>query len=324
MTVLVTGGAGYIGAHMVRALLRRGRSVVVLDNLSTGHRRALHPDAAFVLGDVRDTDAVADVLRDHAVSEIIHFAALIEVRASAERPVDYWNTNFGGTVSVLRAMQRAGVRRIVFSSTCAVYGEPSVLPIPETCERAPISVYGQTKLASEHALADACAADPDLRVIALRYFNVAGASDDGDVGEDHVPETHLIPLVLRSAREGGPPLTVFGTDYATPDGTCVRDYVHVEDLCTAHLAAVDRSRPGFEAFNVGLGRGFSVREVVDAARRITGRPIETIDADRRPGDPAALYADARRARETLGWSPRRDDLDTIVASAWGWARQVSS
>ncbi|MCP4869238.1 MAG: UDP-glucose 4-epimerase GalE [Proteobacteria bacterium] len=323
MITLVTGGAGYIGSHMVRALLRAGRRVVVLDNLSTGHRRALPPDAAFVEADVRDTAAVTALLQEHDVDAVLHFAGLIEVGASVRDPIGYWSTNFGGTLSLLGAMEASGVKRIVFSSTCAVYGEPGVVPIVESCPRRPISPYGRSKLACEHALADVAAADPAFCAVALRYFNVAGAAADGSVGEDHQPETHLIPRVLNAARDGGG-ITIFGTDFPTPDGTCVRDYVHVEDLCAAHLAALDRLTPGLAAFNLGIGRGFSVREVIDTARAVTGRAIEASAGPRRAGDPPRLFADPTRARELLGWSPRAVELEPIIASAWRWTRQVSS
>jgi len=324
MTVLVTGGAGYIGSHMVRALIRAGRRVVVVDNLSTGHRRAVHPDAAFVHADVRDTAGLERVLREHAVTDVLHFAAFIEVGESVSEPLKYWDNNVGGALSLLRAMQAADVGRIVFSSTCAVYGQPDVVPVTEDCARRPMNPYGWTKLTTELTLADVCHSDPNFCALALRYFNVAGSSEDGAIGEDHLHETHLIPLVLAAARDGGPPIKIFGTDYPTPDGTCVRDYVHVEDLCAAHLVALERLRPGFDGLNLGIGRGFSVREVIDAARRVTGLPIAAIDAPRRAGDPPELFSDPRRAAEVLDWSPRYSDLDAIIDTAWRWTRQVSS
>jgi UDP-glucose 4-epimerase len=322
MTVLVTGGAGYIGSHMVRTLLRAGRSVVVLDNLSTGHRNAVHLDAAFVHGDVRDASAVEHVLRTHGVVEVLHFAAFIEVGESVAFPLKYWDNNLNGALSLLRAMDAADVKQIVFSSTCAVYGQPTQTPVSEGCPRRPLNPYGWTKFATELALADVCNADPGFAALALRYFNVAGASEDGQIGEDHLHETHLIPLVLAAARDGGPPITIFGTDYPTSDGTCIRDYVHVEDLCDAHLVALERLRPGFDGLNLGIGRGFSVREVIETARRITGRPIAAVNGPRRAGDPPELYADARRAQAALGWAPQYTDLGDIIETAWRWIRQV--
>ena len=319
MSVLVTGGAGYIGAHMVRRLLEAGRGVVVVDNLATGHRAAVHPDAVFVHADVRDTAAVEAALRTHRVTDVFHFAAFIEVGESVAQPLKYWDNNVGGALSLLRAMQAAGVKRLIFSSTCAVYGQPDRIPVTEACPRRPLNPYGWTKLSTELALADVCAADPEFAVLALRYFNVAGASADGSIGEDHLHETHLIPLVLATARGEGPPLRVFGTDYPTADGTCVRDYVHVEDLCDAHLVGLERLSPGFTGLNLGIGRGFSVREVIASARRVTGRDIPTVDAPRRPGDPPELYADASLARDVLRWAPRYTDLDAIVETAWRWA-----
>jgi UDP-glucose 4-epimerase len=319
MNVLVTGGAGYIGSHAVRQLIATGHRVIVVDNLGRGHRAAVPPQAEFHRLDVCETVTLADLLRRSQIDCVLHFAALAYVGESVTDPLRYYMNNVTGTISLIDAMRQAGVKRIVFSSTCATYGDPPGLPIVETMPQAPINPYGRTKLIAEWVLRDQLAADPDFAFVALRYFNVAGCALDGSVGEDHTPETHLIPIVLQAAlglRDG---VIVFGTDYPTPDGTCIRDYIHVEDLCAAHLIAMKSLQPGEAQFyNLGIGRGYSVREVIESARKVTEREIPVRFGERRPGDPAALFANADKIRRELGWTPRITGLDEIVASAWRW------
>ncbi len=314
--LLATGGAGYIGSHTVRALRAAGHEVVVYDDLSEGHRDAVG-DAPLVVGDLLDTGLLQRTLADFGVSGVLHFAARCYVGESMQQPRLYWRINRDGTRSLLAAMAACGARALVFSSTCAVYGVPESLPMSEDLHRAPINVYGETKAAME----DEIAAVEGLRSGIFRYFNAAGAAPDGSLAERHDPETHLIPLALRAARDGTV-LTVHGDDYPTPDGTCIRDYVHVCDLASAHVAAIEDLLAGGESFvaNLGYGRGVSVRQVLDAVRRVTGRPLEVHVGPRRPGDPAELYADGARARERLEWTPAYDDLDTIVEHAWATLR----
>jgi UDP-glucose 4-epimerase len=322
MRVLVTGGAGYIGSHAVKQLIELGHEVVVVDNLLRGHRGALHPQAEFHPLTLADTAALAAVFRRRAVDCVMHFAALIAVGESVRHPVDYYDNNTAGTLSLLKATREAGVPRFVFSSTAAVYGEPEKNPIVEELRKEPINPYGRSKWFVEQILADHAAAQREFGYVALRYFNVAGAAADGSLGEDHDPETHLIPLVLFAADGRREAITVFGADYPTPDGTCIRDYIHVEDLCAAHIAAMEALQPGdAHAYNLGIGRGYSVREVLDAARQVTGRDIPTRYGDRRPGDPAVLYADPSKARQELGWQARYTHLADIVATAWNWFRR---
>lgn len=318
MHVLVTGGAGYVGSHTVRALLAAGHGVTVLDNLSTGHVAAVAPGARLIVGDLADRKLLAALLAGSAFDAVVHFAASIEVGESVKDPLRYYDNNVANSIGLLRAMQSAGLRRLIFSSTCATYGIPPRMPITEELPQHPASPYARAKLAIEWTLSDSAAAW-GLGFVALRYFNAAGAADDGTIGEDHDPETHLIPNVLKVALGQLPALTLFGTDYPTPDGTCVRDYVHVDDLAAAHVAALDRVSPGETRFyNCGTGRGASVREVVEAARRVTSRPIPVDERPRRAGDVPTLYADASRIRTELGWSPRHVDLESIIASAWLW------
>jgi UDP-glucose 4-epimerase len=316
-TVLVTGGAGYIGAHTVARLVERGRRVVVLDNLSRGHRRAVPAGVPLVVGDLADVGLVTRTLVAHEVGAVIHFAAASQVGESMIEPRLYYTNNVVGTARLLDALLGAGVTRLVFSSTAAVYGEPERVPIDEDSALAPTNVYGRTKLVIERMLADYGAAY-GLRYAALRYFNAAGAAPGGAIGEDHEPETHLIPLVLRAAASGAP-VTIHGTDYPTADGTCVRDYVHVTDLADAHLLALEAlaERPALTC-NLGSGAGFSVRAVVDAAARVVGRAIPVRLGPRRPGDPATLVASSARIRRELGWAPRLGDLETIIRTAWEW------
>jgi len=319
MNVMVVGAAGYIGSHAVKQLLQSGHRVVAIDNLHRGHRQAVHPQASFQQIDLADTAALGEVLREYAVDCVMHFAALAYVGESVTDPLSYYHNNTAGAISLLRAMQAAGVRRLVFSSTCAVYGEPEATPIVETMRRRPISPYGWSKWCAERVLEDFAAAEKEFAFAALRYFNVAGAAADGSLGEDHNPETHLIPTLLLAALGRRERVTVFGTDYPTPDGTCIRDYIHVEDLCAAHIVAMDALRPGDRRFyNLGIGRGYSVREVIESARRVSGRAIPLEYGDRRQGDPPVLFANARKIQEELGWSPHYTELDPIVASAWNW------
>ncbi|MBN2022604.1 MAG: UDP-glucose 4-epimerase GalE [Pirellulales bacterium] len=319
MRVLVAGGAGYIGSHAAKQLLEAGHEVVVVDNLFRGHEQAVPDGAVFRRAELADTSALTGILGEHRIECVMHFAALTSVAESVAQPLDYWANNTAGTISLLRAMLAAGVKRIVFSSTAAVYGEPEQTPITEDCPRRPINPYGWSKACVEQILQDLSAADGEFASVALRYFNVAGCAADGSLGEDHRPETHLIPLVLLAALGRRDKLTVFGTDYPTPDGTCIRDYIHVEDLCAAHIRAMESLRPGRAArYNLGIGRGYSVRQVLDAARAVTGEAIPVAIGPRRQGDPAVLFADSRRAQAELGWSPRYTDVEPIIATAWNW------
>jgi len=315
-SLLATGGAGYIGSHVVRALRAAGHAVVAYDDLSEGHADALL-GAPLVQGDILDTRLLADTLARHRVEAVLHFAARCYVGESMEKPALYWRVNRDGTRSLLAAMAQARCTALVFSSTCAVYGQPERLPMGEDLPSRPINVYGETKAAMEAEIAAAA----DLRHVILRYFNAAGASADGLLAERHDPETHLIPLALAAAR-AGTELVINGGDYPTPDGTCVRDYVHVEDLAEAHRLAVERLLAGGGSLlaNLGYGRGFSVRQVVDSVRRVTGLPLATRIGPRRPGDPPELFARADRARTELGWVPRFTDIDTLVAHAWAARR----
>jgi UDP-glucose 4-epimerase len=319
MKVMVTGGAGYIGSHAVKQLLEAGHEVVVIDNLCRGHRQAVPPQAVFRGVDLSDGRTLADLLRQFSVDCVMHFAALAYVGESVSEPLVYYQNNTAGAVSLLRAMKEAGVRRFVFSSTCATYGEPTQVPIVETMRQEPINPYGWSKWCVERVLKDYSAADRQFSFVALRYFNVAGSAADGSLGEDHDPETHLIPVVLQTALGQREKVTVFGTDYPTPDGTCIRDYIHVEDLCAAHLTAMEALKPGDARFyNLGIGRGYSVKEVLNAARQVTGVEIPVQYGQRRPGDPAVLFADAQKLRRELGWSPRYTEIEPIVSTAWNW------
>ena len=315
MKLLVTGGAGYIGSIVAARLIADGHEVTVLDNLERGHRSAIPGGAAFVDADLRDPEATTRALAP-GFDAVLHFAALALVAESVAHPELYERTNVDGTRNLLDAMRDGGVERLVFSSTCATYGEPDVLPIEEGTPERPVNPYGSTKLEVDRMIGAECA-ENGLGGISLRYFNVAGSH--GPYGEDHVPETHLIPNVLAVALGRRPHVEVFGTDYPTRDGTAVRDYVHIEDLATAHVLALDAIEPGrHEVLNVGSGTGFSVREVVEAARRVTGHPIPVEEAPRRGGDPPQLVAASTRIRERLGWEPVKPGLDEIVADAWAW------
>jgi UDP-glucose 4-epimerase len=315
--LLVTGGAGYIGSIVARDLIAGGHEVVVLDNLRQGHREAVPEGADLIVEDLLDHEAVADRLND-GFDAVLHFAALALVGESVAYPERYWRTNVGGTLNLLEAMEAADVNRLVFSSTCAVYGQPDEVPIPETARLRPINAYGASKLAVDQMIGHFCTAH-GVGAVSLRYFNVAGAS--GDLGEDHHPETHLIPNILRAALGRNQFVEIYGTDYPTPDGTAIRDYIHIDDLSRAHLLALESGRPGeHQIFNLGNGNGFSVREVIAATERVTGAAIPRRETDRRPGDPPMLVAASERIRSELGWEPRKPDLDEIIADAWAFVR----
>jgi UDP-arabinose 4-epimerase len=316
--VLVTGGAGYIGSHTCKALARAGHAPVTLDNLAQGHASAVRW-GPLVEGDVRDRALVERAMREHRVDAVVHFAACAYVGESMRDPGKYFGNNVGGSLAVLEAMRACDVRRIVFSSTCAVYGVPQSLPIAEDHPQNPINPYGESKRMVERALHWYGAAH-GLASVALRYFNAAGADLDGEIGEDHDPETHLIPLAIGAALGTHPALAICGGDYPTPDGTAVRDYVHVSDLADAHARALDYLYAGGEsaALNLGTGRGHSVRDIVVAVERTARRAVPARDAPRRAGDPASLIADAERARDLLGWAPQCSDLETIIDTAWRW------
>jgi len=334
MNILVTGAAGYIGSHACKRLLKDGHSVVALDNLLRGHRAPMDLLAAraggrltFLDRDVNDTPALEEVLKRHRVESVMHFAALAAVGESVQQPLLYYRNNVAGMVSLLEACDATGVSRLVFSSSCSTYGQPPerLVPIPETCPQHPISPYGRTKLMGEHLLADYAhgqrLAGRPFAHAALRYFNVAGADLEGELGEDHSPETLLIPVVLHAALGRRDGVDIFGVDYPTPDGTCIRDYIHVDDLVDAHVAVLGALKPGDGlAFNLGIGRGFSVRQVIRAACAVTRTEIPTREGPRRPGDPPRLFADPAAIQRTLGWSAKVTDLHRIIESAWAWFR----
>jgi len=318
MAILVTGGAGYIGSHCVAALNELGRDVVVADNLSKGHKKAV-TGGKFYLGDLRDTVFLDRIFRENDIEAVIHFAAFSLVGESCEKPWDYFNNNFGGSMSLLERMSVHGVKKIVFSSTAATYGEPQRIPIAETDMQMPTNPYGESKLSVEKML-KWCDPAYGIKFVVLRYFNVAGAHESCDIGEAHNPESHLIPIILQAAQGKLNSIKVFGNDYPTPDGTCIRDYVHVTDLINAHLLALEYLKNGEEsnAFNLGNGEGFSVKQVIDIAREVTGLPFKVIEDVRRAGDPAVLIASSQKAMDILKWSPKHADLKDIVASAWNW------
>ena len=328
MNILVTGGAGYIGSHAVRKLVEAGHTVTVLDSLINGHRAAVPETVPFYQVDIKETDRIEEILREHQIQAVMHFAALISVGESAKKPLLYYQNNTSGALSLLGAMERTGVKRFVFSSTAATYGEPEEMPIYETTEQLPINPYGRSKWFVEQILRDIAAADPEFVFVAFRYFNVAGASSDGTIGEDHQPETHLIPLILFAAmgeRAGTSSrgITVFGTDYPTPDGTCVRDYVHVDDLVAAHVLGIEalaseEASPRNCFYNLGIGCGYSVKEIITAAKKATGKEIPVNFGDRRAGDPARLFANSDKVQRELGWKPVHTDMEEIIASAWHW------
>jgi UDP-arabinose 4-epimerase len=317
MRVLVAGGAGYIGSHTCKALARAGHLPIVYDNLQTGHAWAVKW-GPLEQGDLNDAAVLGEVMRRHRPNAVINFAALAYVGDSMREPTLYYRTNVGGMISLLTAMRAHGVGSIVFSSSCATYGVPERLPIVEDMRQEPINPYGRSKRMGEEIMRDACAAH-GIGAVALRYFNAAGADAEGEIGEEHDPETHLIPLVLQAAAGLRRSISVFGTDYETPDGTCIRDYVHVSDLALAHVAALSACRAGqYSAFNLGTGRGVSINEVIVRSRAITGRPIVADAEARRPGDPPVLIADASLASTTLGWRPQCSDIDNIIHTTWDW------
>ncbi len=315
MNVLVCGGAGYIGSNMTRMLARQGHKPVVLDNLSKGHRSAVR-DGQLVRGDFGDLEFTLGVLSKYKIEAVMHFAAFIEVGESVEAPLRYYDNNVSRTRTLLEAMETAAVSKFVFSSTAAVYGMPETIPITETTPRHPINPYGETKWAVER-MCHFQSQTGRLRYAALRYFNACGAGFDAAVGEDHRPESHLIPLIIQAAMGRRDSIKIYGTDYPTPDGTCIRDYIHVEDLCRAHLLALEKlDRETELVYNLGNGTGYSVRQVIDTVRKVSGRAFKVIETARRPGDPPVLTADASKARRDLGWTTRFPDLETIVQSAW--------
>ncbi|WP_395022866.1 UDP-glucose 4-epimerase GalE [Dongia sp.] len=319
--VLVTGGAGYVGSHVCKALDRAGFLPVAYDNLATGHRWAVKW-GPLEEGDVRDGYRVETVLRRYRATAVLHFAALSLVGASAKQPFDYYDVNVNGALSLSHAMRQCGLRKLVFSSTCAVYGMPERMPIEEEAPRLPVNVYGRTKLAAEHLFADLAAAG-EIDVVMLRYFNACGADRDGEIGEAHEPESHLIPLAIQAALGAGGPLSLFGTDYPTPDGTCLRDYIHVEDLAEAHLKALTllETKSGAHAFNLGTGIGVSVREVLAAVGKLAGKPVPVNEGPRREGDAPQLYASPAKAERELGWRAQATDIESMVGSAINWHRK---
>ena len=319
MAILVLGGAGYIGSHTVYELIDAGRDVVVADNLLTGFRAAVHPKARFYELDIRDRAALDALFEKEQIEGVIHFAASSQVGESMSDPLKYYDNNLHGTMVLLQSMVAHGVDKIVFSSTAATYGEPERVPILETDRTDPTNCYGETKLAMEHMMRWVSRAH-GLKYVALRYFNACGAHPSGAIGEAHNPETHLIPLILQVPNGQREKISIFGDDYPTKDGTCIRDYIHVSDLAQAHILALDHLLQGGESdvFNLGNGVGFTVKEVIDVARAVTGHPIPAETCPRRAGDPAQLIASSKKAVEQLGWKPKYNDLNTIIASAWKW------
>jgi UDP-glucose 4-epimerase len=319
MSILVLGGAGYIGSHAVNQLIQRGEDVVVIDNLLTGHRAAVHQDARFYEGDVRDKAFVAEVFEKETIDGVIHFAASSLVGESVEKPLKYFNNNVYGMQILLEVMQEHEVKHIVFSSTAATYGEPEVSPISETTPTNPKNPYGESKLMMEKMM-NWCDNAYGMKFVALRYFNVAGAKADASIGEDHTPETHLVPIILQVALGQRKALSIFGDDYNTLDGTCIRDYVHVEDLIAAHLLALDYLKAGNESnvFNLGSNNGYSVKEMLEAAREVTQKEIPAVIAPRRAGDPSTLVASSDKAKNVLGWEPQYTDVKKIIETAWNW------
>ena len=319
MKLLITGGAGYIGSIVARRLLDDGHEIVIFDNLERGHREAVPADAQLIVADLRNPEDPRGALRAGGFDGVLHFAALALVGESVEHPELYYRTNVAGTLNLLEAMVAHEVPRLVFSSTCAVYGQPDEVPIPETAPPRPENAYGASKLAADHLIGDFCTAY-GIGAVSLRYFNVAGAH--GEAGEDHEPETHLIPNILKVPLGQRDAVQIFGTDYPTDDGTAVRDYIHIDDLAEAHVLALENTRSGeHRIFNLGNGNGFSVREVIAAVERVTGASIAAQEAPRRPGDPPRLVAAGQRIREELGWSPRKPELETMIADAWAFAQE---
>ncbi len=319
--VLVVGGAGYIGSHMVKDLLDTGYGVITLDDLSTGHRE-LVPGGEFIEGGLADRVLLDKLFSTHTITAVMHFAAFSLVGESVEKPLKYYRNNMAATAELLDSMIRHNVKRFIFSSTAAVYGEPVEIPITENHPCNPTSPYGESKIAVERMLKD-CDSAYGLKYISLRYFNASGADESGKIGERHSNETHLIPLILEVATGRRENIKIFGSDYPTPDGTCIRDYIHVSDLTRAHLLALKALLSGGDSgvYNLGNNRGYSVREVIDLARTVTGKPIPAIEADKRPGDPAVLIASSDKIKKALGWKPEYEDLKTIIKTAWVWHRR---
>ena len=319
MAILVLGGAGYIGSHTVYELIEQGEDVVIADNLLTGHIEAIHPKAKFYQGDIRDKDFLDNIFKKEKIDAVIHFAAFSLVGESMTEPLKYYDNNLYGTMVLLKSMVENGVDKIVFSSTAATYGEPENIPIKEDDRTFPTNTYGETKRAMEKMFKWVSFAH-DLKFVSLRYFNACGAHKNGLIGEDHNPETHLIPLVLRVANGKREDIKIFGNDYDTKDGTCTRDYIHVTDLAKAHILAVEYLKKGNKSdiFNLGNGIGFSVNEVIESARKVTGHSIPSKIAPRRAGDPAKLVASSEKAKNILGWKPIYTNLDDIISSAWNW------
>ena len=320
--ILVTGGAGYVGAHVCKALAARGYRPIVYDNLVYGHEAAVKWGPLEV-GDIADRARLDAVIAEHRPQALMHFAAFTYVGESVADPGKYYRNNVAGTLSLLEAVRDHAIGKMVFSSTAAIYGTPKTVPIPETAAKAPINPYGQSKWTAEQMIADFAAAH-GVRSAALRYFNAAGADPDGEIGESHDPESHLIPLAMQAVTGEGTAMTLFGDDYPTPDGTCIRDYIHVADLADAHVKALQQldHRKGPDAFNLGTGSGASVRQVLEAVERVAGQPVPHSIGPRRAGDPAELVSDPAKANRELGWMPRSSDLDTIVATAWAWHRRA--
>uniref|UniRef100_UPI004025D83A UDP-glucose 4-epimerase GalE n=1 Tax=Candidatus Stercorousia sp. TaxID=3048886 RepID=UPI004025D83A len=319
MTILVLGGAGYIGSHTVYELIDNGEDVVIIDNLLTGHKEAIHPKARFYKGDIRDREFLDDVFKKEKIDAVIHFAACSLVGESMEKPLKYYDNNLCGTKILLDSMVANGIDKIVFSSTAATYGEPEKVPILETDRTVPTNTYGETKLSMEKMFKWVGKAH-GLRYVSLRYFNACGAHISGQIGEDHNPESHLIPLILQVPNGKREYISIFGDDYDTKDGTCVRDYIHVTDLAQAHILAVKYLQSGNESniFNLGNGVGFTVKEVIDTARKVTSHPIPAKITPRRAGDPAQLIASSEKAKEILGWTPEHNSLEEIISTAWNW------
>ncbi|MBS4219310.1 UDP-glucose 4-epimerase GalE [Bacillus sp. FJAT-49711] len=319
MAILVCGGAGYIGSHAVAELLARGEKVVVIDNLQKGHSAALSEGAVFYDGDLRDEPFLDLVFSENNIDAIMHFAADSLVGESVQNPLQYYDNNVGGAISLVKAMNKYNVKNIVFSSTAAVYGEPEEIPILESVLTNPTNPYGETKLAIEKML-KWCEGAYGIRYVVLRYFNVAGAHTNGVIGEDHTPETHLIPIILEAALGKRDEIAIFGDDYDTPDGTCIRDYIHVMDLVDAHILAIEKLRKTESSgtYNLGNGNGFSVKEVIDASRKVTGKEIPAEVAPRRAGDPGKLVASSEKAKKELGWKPKHASIESMIESAWTW------
>lgn len=319
MSVLVLGGAGYIGSHAVYQLIDQNFNVIVIDNLQTGHRESIHPKAIFYEGDSRDLEFMRKVFESESIDAVIHFAANSLVGESMEKPLEYFDNNVYGTQVLLQVMTEYNVSKIIFSSTAATYGEPEFVPITEDMKTNPTNAYGETKLTMEKMM-KWCEQAYGLRYVSLRYFNVAGARESGEIGEDHRPETHLIPIILEAALEKRSHITVFGEDYDTSDGTCIRDYVHVEDLINAHLLALHYLNKGGKSdiFNLGSNQGFSVKEMIHTARLITGKEIPEKSGERRAGDPSVLIASSEKAVNILGWQPTRTSIEKIIQDAWNW------